>query len=539
MIHFPRFCGKTGRSITRLRENMSSIRIEAENYKDAIDTTVGNNGGEYRFEDVDIQSSKDVDGGYSLGWIDSGEWLTYDFTIATSGEYRLVSRMASAQDGNHSFKATLGEQQAIFDVDNTGGWWNWQNVDSGQTFSLNAGNYEMRLDMLGSLFNINYLELIPVSEVSNNNLIYGGTGNNSFYGDRGIDTITYDAATSSIFADLSSGKVTHNSTNFTQPLKIMPLGDSNTEGWGSWDLGAYRDDLWQLFENNYENTNFSVDFVGPHATGPEGFDRDNAGFSGWKIAEIDSAVDGWLNDAQPDMVLLEIGTNDILRDDNISQAPSRLNKLIDNITNQLPNTQLLVASIPPISRTESQKQQAIEFNSHIPGIVDSKAAQGKNVSFVDIFSALTPDDLQDGIHPTVEGYSKIADVWYDAILDKNKPQDSLSNIENIIGSKYDDVIIGNSDVNTIKGGFGNDTLTGGSGSDRFVLASKEGIDTITDFAVTEDYFILSSGLKLHDITATQGIGNNLSDTWIAHKGETLALLTGVEAGSLWANNFVS
>jgi lysophospholipase L1-like esterase len=543
MIHFPGFCGKSRRSITQLRENMSSIRIEAENYKDGIDSTVGNNGGEYRFEDVDIQSSNDVDGGYSLGWIDSGEWLTYDFTVPTSGEYRLVSRMASAVDGNHSFQATFGEQQANFDVGNTGGWWNWENIESAQTFSLNAGSHEMRLDMLGSVFNLNYLELVPVSSVnnsnSNSNFIYGGTGNNFFYGSNGIDTITYNSADSSIVADLNAGKVIHNSTNSsTQAVKIMPLGDSNTEGWGSWDLGAYRDDLWQLFENNSDNTNFSVDFVGPNATGPQGFDRDHAGFSGWKIAEIDSAVDGWLNDAQPDMVLLEIGTNDILREDNISQAPSRLNKLIDNITNQLPNTQLLVSSIPPISRTESQKQQAIEFNSHIPGIVDSKAAQGKNVSFVDIFSALTPDDLQDGIHPTVEGYSKIADVWYDAILDKNKPQDSLSNIENIIGSNYDDVIIGNSGVNTIQGGFGNDTLTGGGSSDTFVLSSGEGIDTITDFVIGEDYLSLSTGLNIQDITAIQGIGNNLSDTWIAHKGETLALLTGVEAGSLWANNFL-
>ena len=544
MIHFPGFCCKTRRMENTIQENMNSIRIEAENYKDGIDSTVGNSGEKYRSDDVDIAYSNDVDGGYSVGWIESGEWLTYDFTVPTSKEYRLVSRISSDVDGDRSFQATLGEQQAIFDVGNTGGWWNWQNVESAQTFFLNAGSYEMRLDMFGSSFNLNYLKLVPVSPVnnSNSNLIYGGTGNNSFYGDRGIDTITYDAATSSIVADLNAGKVTHNSTNLTQPLKIMPLGDSNTEGWGSWDLGAYRDDLWQLFENNFENnsdnTNKSVDFVGPHETGPEGFDRDNAGFSGWKIAEIDSAVDGWLNDAQPDMVLLEIGTNDILRDDNISQAPSRLNNLIDNITNQLPNTQLLVASIPPISRTEEQKQQAIEFNSHIPGIVDSKAALGKNVSFVDIFSALTPDDLQDGVHATVEGYSKIADVWYDAILDKNKPQDSLSNIENIVGSKYDDVITGNSGVNTIKGGFGNDTLTGGGSSDQFVLASREGIDTITDFAVTEDYFILSSGLNLHDITATQGIGNNISDTWITHKGETLALLTGVEAGSLSANNFV-
>ena len=512
---------------------MNSIRIEAENYKNAIDKTSGNSGGKYRSDDVDIAYSNDVDGGYSLGWIESGEWLTYDFTVPTSGEYRLVSRMASAQDGNHSFQATIGERKANFDVGNTGGWWNWQNVDSAP-ISLDAGSYEMRLDMLGSSFNINYLELIPVSSVNNNNLIYGGTGNNSFYGDRGIDTITYDAANSSIVADLNSGKVTHQFTTSTQPLKIMPLGDSNTEGWGSWDLGAYRDDLWRLFENN----NYNIDFVGPHATGPEGFDRDNAGFSGWRIGDIDSAVDGWLDDAQPDIVLLTIGTNDILRAADMTTAPNRLDNLIDTITYQSPNTQLLVSSIPPISRTEEQQQQVIEFNSHIPGIVDSKAAQGKNVSFVDIFSGLTFDDLEDGVHATEEGYKKVADIWYDAIIDNNSPQDTLSNIENIIGSRYDDVITGNAGVNTIKGGFGNDTLTGGGGSDKFVLASREGIDTITDFVIGEDYLVLSSGLNLHDITATQGIGNNINNTWIMHKDETLAVLTGMEALRLSANDFV-
>ncbi|MEO0686179.1 MAG: carbohydrate-binding protein, partial [Cyanobacteria bacterium J06649_11] len=307
---------------------MNSIRIEAEDYKYGIDNTSGNTGGKYRFDNVDIELSKDIDGGHSLGWIDSGEWLIYDFTVPVSGEYRLVSRMASAWDGNHSFKATLGGEQTTFDVGNTGGWWNWQNVESSQTFYLDAGSHEMRLDMLGSIFNINYLDLVPLSQTNSINLIDGGTGNNDFYGGSGIDTINYSAASSGIFADLNSGKVIHNSTKFSnQPLKIMPLGDSNTEGWGSWDLGAYRDDLWQLFEKD----NHNVDFVGPHASGSGDFDKDNAGWSGWKIGEIDSAVDGWLNDAQPDVVLLMIGTNDILRDDNISQAPSRLNQLIDNI----------------------------------------------------------------------------------------------------------------------------------------------------------------------------------------------------------------
>ncbi|MEO0841146.1 MAG: GDSL-type esterase/lipase family protein [Cyanobacteria bacterium J06643_5] len=517
---------------------MSSIRIEAENYKDAIDKTIGNSGGDYRFDNVDIEFSHDIDGGYSLGWIESGEWLTYDFTIPISGEYRLVSRMGSAVDGNHSFKATFAGQETYFDVGNTGGWWNWVNVNSNQTFSLAAGSYEMHLDMVGSVFNINYLELVPVSSVSQNNLIYGGTGNNSFYGDSGIDTITYDGANYSIVADLNSGKVIHNSTNSSmEPFKIMPLGDSNTKGWGSWDLGAYRDDLWELFENSNSN----VDFVGSHKTGPEGFDRDNSGYSGWRIRDIDSAVNGWLNDAQPDMVLLMIGTNDILRDDNISQAPSRLNNLIDKITNQLPDAQVLVGSIPPISRSEEQKQEAIEFNSHIPGIIDSKAAQGKNVSYVDINSELTPDDLYDGIHLTVEGYSKIADTWYDAILDENiaqiNPQDSLSNIENVIGSNYDDVLIGNSGVNTIQGGGGNDTLTGGGSGDTFVLGSGEGIDTITDFVIGEDSLVLSTGLNIQNITAIQGSSNSYNDTVIIHHDETLAILTGIEASSLSANDF--
>ena len=507
---------------------MTSIRIEAENYKNGMDNTLGNSGGKYRFDDIDIEYSNDVDGGYSVGWIDSGEWLTYDFTVPTSGEYRLVSRVASDVDGNHSFQATLGQQQGNFNLDNTGGWWNWENVESSQTFSLDAGSYEIRLDMFGSLFNINYLELVPVS-TANNNLIYGGTGNNSFYGGDGIDTITYSAANSGIVADLNYGKVTHKfTTTSTEPLKIMPLGDSNTEGWGSWDLSAYRDDLWQLFENG----NHNVDFVGPHATGAEGFDRDNAGFSGWKIDEIASAVDGWLYDAQPDKVILTIGTNDILRDDNIVTAPNRLNNLIDQIIYELPNTQLLVSSIPPISRTKEQEQQVIEFNSHIPGIVESKAVQGKNVVFVDIYSGLTFDDLQDGVHPTVEGYSKVADIWYDAIVNQNSPQDSLSDIENIIGSDYDDVLIGNAGVNSIRGAAGNDTLTGGGGGDLFILELGQGIDTITDFAVGEDSLSLSSGLNIQDITTAQGVGNNINDAWILYQDETLALLTGVEASSL-------
>jgi Ca2+-binding RTX toxin-like protein len=44
--------------------------------------------------------------------------------------------------------------------------------------------------------------------------------------------------------------------------------------------------------------------------------------------------------------------------------------------------------------------------------------------------------------------------------------DTLSGIENLIGSKFNDVLVGNASVNMIDGGDGDDTITGGSNNDK-------------------------------------------------------------------------
>jgi Ca2+-binding RTX toxin-like protein len=60
--------------------------------------------------------------------------------------------------------------------------------------------------------------------------------------------------------------------------------------------------------------------------------------------------------------------------------------------------------------------------------------------------------------------------------------DTLNNIQNIIGSDFNDTLVGNTSGNILTGGLGNDTLTGGAGPDRFAFNTPtEGIDTITDF----------------------------------------------------------
>jgi Ca2+-binding RTX toxin-like protein len=76
--------------------------------------------------------------------------------------------------------------------------------------------------------------------------------------------------------------------------------------------------------------------------------------------------------------------------------------------------------------------------------------------------------------------------------------DTVVNIENLIGSKYDDTLTGSSAANTLNGGAGNDYLNGGSGNDVLTggagadwftfstaLSNTGNVDVITDFAAED------------------------------------------------------
>jgi len=192
-------------------------------------------------------------------------------------------------------------------------------------------------------------------------------------------------------------------------VRVMPLGDSITEG--TQVPGGYRIGLWQRLAAG----GYRVDFVGSQFNGPASLgDHDHEGHPGWRIDQIDANIVGWLQTFTPHTVLLHIGTNDVLQNFNLSTAPNRLSTLIDHITNTAPTAEVFVAQITPLANA-TQDAAARNFNSAIPGIVQSKVNAGRHVHLVDMHSALTTADLTDGIHPTAGGYDKMAATWFNAL----------------------------------------------------------------------------------------------------------------------------
>lgn len=136
------------------------IRIEAEDYISFFDKSSGNTGGAFRSDDVDIQATTDLGGGFNVGWIQQGEWLTYDVNIPEAGTYDIVARVASAQSGTRSLKVSVGGESETLSFGGTGGWQNWTDVTA-QGVNLSAGSQQLRLDMLSNSFNVNYIDIIP------------------------------------------------------------------------------------------------------------------------------------------------------------------------------------------------------------------------------------------------------------------------------------------------------------------------------------------------------------------------------------------
>jgi hypothetical protein len=146
--------------------------IELENYDQGgegvayHDLSPTNEPGAYRNDAVDVEVTADpaTPGGYDVGWIKPGEWLTYSVNVETAGTYDIEVRSAAQGPGGTMHIEFNGTPvTGAITLPDTGDWQAWQTTTVPRV-TLSAGQQLMKLVFDngndGWLANINYVRFV-------------------------------------------------------------------------------------------------------------------------------------------------------------------------------------------------------------------------------------------------------------------------------------------------------------------------------------------------------------------------------------------
>ncbi|MDQ7744469.1 SGNH/GDSL hydrolase family protein [Hydrogenophaga pseudoflava] len=204
------------------------------------------------------------------------------------------------------------------------------------------------------------------------------------------------------------------------PLRIMPLGDSITEGEAGHN--SYRRVLWQRLNG----AGCSVNLVGSKSGVSRGsrdsgsvqppnadFDLDHEGYWDYSVNELTPRVGGLVAQAEPDVVLVHLGTNDVLGGQSANGIAQELGALIDGIRAGKPDTHILLAKIIPAAPDPAG---TAALNRLIDGLASGRSTSTSPIAVVNQASGYSTGDNYDGVHPGPGGESKLGNRWADAVL---------------------------------------------------------------------------------------------------------------------------
>jgi hypothetical protein len=198
----------------------------------------------------------------------------------------------------------------------------------------------------------------------------------------------------------------------TPVIRIMPLGDL-TVGNNKNTSGYRRALYYKLLKNKY-----NFDFIGTvkdDVTKGLG-DRDYEGRDSWTIEKVHDSIQDILEDVKVDVdvILLLIGgydTNKDVTEATARDAIKRWDDLILRIASLQPFAHILASNLTPQESGYADKL----FNPFVEDMVDAHIAAGRRVTFVDMNSAFSEDELVNSMHPGRLGYQSMANTWMEKI----------------------------------------------------------------------------------------------------------------------------
>jgi lysophospholipase L1-like esterase len=198
-------------------------------------------------------------------------------------------------------------------------------------------------------------------------------------------------------------------------VKVMPLGDSITGSPGCWR---------QLLWSRLQTSGFSnVDFVGSLNDSTSCgtlYDGDNEGHGGYLATNIlsQNQLPAWLASAQPDVVMMHLGTNDVWSAIPTATILTTYSGLVDQMRAANPAIRILVAQILPMNPSGCTECAArvIDLDQAVPAWAAAKSTTASPITVVDQWTGFSDaTDTDDGVHPNAAGNQKISNAWYPAL----------------------------------------------------------------------------------------------------------------------------
>ena len=144
------------------------LRIQAEDFDTggegvAYHVTNTVNSATYRLtETVPVEVTADTGGGYDVTGTAAGEWMEYTIWVQVAGYYNFSLRYAAASNGCAVQMTGNGhDRTGTWTLPGTGGSTTWATAT--KPVLLEFGRQKMRVNILNGGFNLNWMELTPVS----------------------------------------------------------------------------------------------------------------------------------------------------------------------------------------------------------------------------------------------------------------------------------------------------------------------------------------------------------------------------------------
>jgi hypothetical protein len=113
---------------------------------------------------VQTEVTSDAGGGKNVGYIDTGNWMSYPaVTIPSTGVYRVENQVARGFSGSGNLQLEKAGGTPVYgsiSIPATGGWQNWVTVE--HLINLSAGPIAFGIKATGGGWNLNWFRITRV-----------------------------------------------------------------------------------------------------------------------------------------------------------------------------------------------------------------------------------------------------------------------------------------------------------------------------------------------------------------------------------------